>query len=88
MSTLILIVMFPGFHASQATLRTQRACVKKVFEETPITLRCRVSKKIWSGAEILITIQVDVVDAHFAALNTIHYLLKVWVFDLQSVADQ
>jgi len=30
----------------------------------------------------LITIQADVVDAHFAGLNTIHYLLKVRVFDL------
>ena len=38
--------------------------------------------------EFLITIKVDVVDAHFAGLNTIHYLLKVLVFDLQAVADQ
>jgi len=37
---------------------------------------------------ILITIKVDVVDAHFAGLNTIHYLLKVLVFDLQSITDQ
>jgi len=35
----------------------------------------------------LITLQADVVDAHFAGLNTIHYLLKVFVFDLQSVTD-
>jgi hypothetical protein len=38
--------------------------------------------------EFLITIQANVVDAHFAGLNTIHYLLKVLVFDLQSIADQ
>jgi hypothetical protein len=37
--------------------------------------------------EFLITLQVDVVDPHFAGLNTIHYLLKVFVFDLQSVTD-
>ena len=30
----------------------------------------------------LITVKVDVVDAHLAGLNTIHYLLKVLVFDL------
>jgi len=29
-------------------------------------------------AEFLITLQVDVVDAHFAGLNTTHYLLKDW----------
>jgi len=32
--------------------------------------------------EFLVTIKVDVVDAHLAGLNTIHYLLKVFVFDL------
>ena len=32
--------------------------------------------------EFLIIIQVDVVDAHFASLDTIHYLLKVLVFEL------
>ena len=37
--------------------------------------------------EFLITVKVDVVDAHFTGLNTIHYLLKVWVFDLQSVTE-
>ena len=37
--------------------------------------------------EFLITIKVDVVDAHFAGLNTIHDLLKVLVFDLQSITD-
>jgi hypothetical protein len=37
--------------------------------------------------EFLIILQVDVVDAHFAGLNTIHYLLKVRVFDLQSITD-
>jgi len=41
-----------------------------------------------SGAEFLITIKVDVVDAQFAGLNTIHYLLKVLVLDLQSITDQ
>jgi hypothetical protein len=40
-----------------------------------------------SGARILITIKVYVVDAHFAGLNTTHYLLKVLVFDLQSITD-
>ena len=38
--------------------------------------------------EFLITIEADVVDAHFAGLNTIHYLFKKWVFDLQSITDQ
>jgi hypothetical protein len=36
----------------------------------------------------LITIKVDVVDAHFASLNAIHYLIQVLVSDLQPVADQ
>jgi len=36
----------------------------------------------------LITIQANVVDARFAGLNTIYYLLKILVFDLQSIADQ
>jgi len=40
-----------------------------------------------SRGEFLITIKVDVVDAHFAGLNTIHYLLKVLVFDLQSITN-
>ena len=40
-----------------------------------------------SHGGFLITLQVDVVDAHFAGLDTIHYLLKVFVFDLQSVTD-
>ncbi|HET9710342.1 MAG TPA: hypothetical protein VFP64_00615 [Pyrinomonadaceae bacterium] len=35
----------------------------------------------------LITIKVNVVDAHFAGFDTIHYLLKVLVFDLQSITD-
>jgi ABC-type branched-subunit amino acid transport system permease subunit len=38
--------------------------------------------------EFLISIKADVVDARFAGLNTIHYLLKVLVFDLQSVSNQ
>ena len=38
--------------------------------------------------EFLITIKVDMVDAHFAGLNTIHYLRKVLIFDLQSIEDQ
>jgi hypothetical protein len=37
--------------------------------------------------KFLIAIKVDVVDAHFAGLNSIHYLLKVLVFDLQSITD-
>ena len=32
--------------------------------------------------EFLITIKVNVVDAHFAGLNTLHYLLNIRVFDL------
>ena len=39
-------------------------------------------------AEFLITIRADMVDAHFAGRNTIHYLLKVLVSDLQSITDQ
>jgi hypothetical protein len=35
----------------------------------------------------LITVQMDVVDAHFAGLNTTHYLLKAFVFDLQCITD-
>ena len=38
--------------------------------------------------EFLITVKVDMVDLHFAGLNTIHYLLKVWIFDLQAITDQ
>ena len=38
--------------------------------------------------EFLITLERNVVDARFAGLNTIHYLLKVWIFDLQSISDQ
>jgi hypothetical protein len=37
--------------------------------------------------EFLITLKADVVDAHLTGLDTIHYLLKVWVFDLQSITD-
>ena len=37
--------------------------------------------------EFLITLQVDVVDAHFAGLNTTHDLLKVLVFNVQSITD-
>ena len=40
------------------------------------------------GARRILSLQADVVDAHFAGLNTIHYLLKVLVLDLQSVTDQ
>ena len=35
-----------------------------------------------------VTVKVDVIDTHFAGFDTIHYLLKVFVFDLQSVTDQ
>jgi hypothetical protein len=35
-----------------------------------------------------ITIQADVVDARLTGLDTSHYLLKVFVFDLQSITDQ
>jgi len=41
-----------------------------------------------SGVEFLITIKADVVDARFAGLDTIHYLLKVLILDLQAVTDQ
>ena len=40
-----------------------------------------------SEDDFLITIKADVVDAHFAGFNTIYYLLKVLVFDLQSITD-
>ena len=40
-----------------------------------------------SGAGFLITVKVNIVDAHFAGLNTIHYLFEVLVFELQSVTD-
>jgi hypothetical protein len=40
----------------------------------------------WRG-EFLIAVQVNVVDGHFAGLDTIHYLLKMFVLDLQSIAD-
>jgi hypothetical protein len=36
----------------------------------------------------LITIKADVVDAHFAGLDTIYDLLKVLVFDFQAITDQ
>jgi hypothetical protein len=38
--------------------------------------------------EFLITLQVNVVDAPLAGLNTIHYLLEVFVFELQPITDQ
>ena len=41
-----------------------------------------------AAREFLITLQANVVDAHFAGLNTTHYLLEVLVFDLQSITDQ
>ena len=41
-----------------------------------------------SGAEVLIAIKADVVDAHLAGLDTIHYLLEVLVLALQSITDQ
>jgi hypothetical protein len=44
--------------------------------------------EIQSGAKILITLQMYVINARFAGFNTIHYLLKVWVFDLQSITNQ
>jgi len=44
-------------------------------------------KRHGAARKFLITIEVDVVDARFASLNTIHYLLKVFVFDLQSITD-
>ena len=48
----------------------------------------RLRRRDTERSGILITIKADVVDAHFAGLNTIHYLLKVLVFDLQSITDQ
>jgi hypothetical protein len=41
-----------------------------------------------AAVEFLITIKADVVDAHFAGLDTIHDLLKVLVFDFQAITDQ
>jgi len=46
-----------------------------------------VPPRLGAARRFLITIKVDVVDAHFTGLNTIHYLRKIWVFDLQSVTD-
>ena len=58
-----------------------------------MVLHCRVSAALRRRdterrGNSLITIKMDVVDAHFAGFNTIHYLLKVLIFDLQSVTDQ
>jgi len=44
-------------------------------------------QKLERRGDSLITIKADVVDAHFASLNTIHDLLKVLVFDLQCITD-
>ena len=52
------------------------------------TLRAKYWVNVHVARRILITIKADVVDAHFTRLNTIHDLLKVWIFDLQSVMDQ
>ena len=41
-----------------------------------------------AAREFLITIKVDVVDGRFTGFNTIHYLLKVFVFELQSITDR
>lgn len=38
-------------------------------------------------AQLLITIKINVIDACFAGLDTMHYLLKVLVLDLQSIPD-
>jgi hypothetical protein len=37
--------------------------------------------------EFLVTVKADMIDPHFAGFDTIHYLLKVFVFDLQSITD-
>ena len=50
--------------------------------------RLRGCRRDGDGAKDLVTLQVDVVDAHFAGFNTIHYLLETWIFDLQAVTDQ
>lgn len=46
-----------------------------------------VAAETRSGAEDLITLQADVVDARFAGLDATHYLVKTFVFDLQCIAD-
>jgi hypothetical protein len=48
---------------------------------------CGYARRDTERRRLLITIKVDVVDAHFAGLNTIHYLRKVLIFDLQSITD-
>ena len=41
-----------------------------------------------SDAENLVAITLDVIDSPFTGLDTVYYLLKVSVFDLQSITDQ
>jgi len=40
------------------------------------------------GAEFLVALQVDVIDARFAGFYTIHYLRKGRICDLQTITDQ
>jgi hypothetical protein len=66
-----------------------RAMTKRAGEETCVpalaVMRRRDTER---RGEFLFTLQVNVIDAHFAGLNSLNYLLKVWVFDLQSITDQ
>jgi len=50
-------------------------------------LRGDAPQRHGAARRILIALQADVVDAHFAGLNAIHYLPKTFVFDLQCIAD-
>jgi hypothetical protein len=57
-----------------------------IAEARPAVSR-RLCRRDTERRGLLIILQVDVVDAHFAGLNTIHYLLKVFVFERQSITD-
>ena len=54
----------------------------------PLRVSAVMPQRRRAALEILVTIKADMVDGRFAGLDTIHYLLKAFVFDLQSIADQ
>jgi len=65
-----------------------RAC-SNVYEYCHLNNRrvSAIGAETRCDTETLITLQADMVDAHFAGLDATHYLVKTFVFDLQCIAD-
>ena len=70
--------------------RRDHVKLKRDHVELRLKLHCsNVIASLTHGARrFLIVLQMNVVDACFAGLDTTHYLLEVRVFDLQSIKDQ